>query len=40
MKFGGDKTAYLSVVKDGSTNEILAYHISNRITLDIATRTT
>lgn len=39
IKFGGDKTAYLSVVKDGSTNEILAYHVSNKITLDIATST-
>lgn len=33
------KTAYLSTIKDGSTNEILAYHVSDRITLDIATRT-
>ncbi|WP_427901807.1 IS3 family transposase [Metalysinibacillus jejuensis] len=33
------KMAYLSTIKDGSTNEILAYHVSNRITLDIATRT-
>ena len=31
--------AYLSTIKDGSTNEILAYHVSNRITLDIATTT-
>ena len=28
--------AYLSTIKDGSTNEILAYNLSNRITLDIA----
>lgn len=33
------KTAYLSTIKDGSTNEILAYHVSDCITLDIATRT-
>jgi putative transposase len=29
--------AYLSIIKDRSTNEILAYHVSDRITLDIAT---
>lgn len=33
------KMAYLSTIKDGSTNEILAYHVSDRITLDIATTT-
>lgn len=31
--------AYLSTIKDGSTNEILAYHVSDSITLDIATTT-
>ncbi|RKQ11301.1 IS3 family transposase, partial [Ureibacillus endophyticus] len=31
--------AYLSTIKDGSTNEILAYHVSDRITLDLATKT-
>jgi putative transposase len=31
--------AYLSTIKDASTNEILAYRVSNRITLDIATNT-
>lgn len=31
--------AYLSTIKDASTNEILAYHLSDRITLDIATNT-
>ena len=31
--------AYLSTIKDGSTNEILAYHLSDRITLDLATKT-
>ena len=30
---------YLSTIKDASTNEILAYHVSDRITLDIATKT-
>lgn len=33
------KKAYLSTIKDGSTNEILAYNVSDRITLDIATDT-
>ena len=31
--------AYLSAIKDASTNEVLAYHVSERITLDIATKT-
>lgn len=31
--------AYLATIKDGSTNEILAYNVSNKITLDIATDT-
>lgn len=31
--------AYLSTIKDASTNEILAYHVSDRITLEIATET-
>lgn len=33
--YGNGKKAYLSTVKDSSTNEILAYHISDNITLDI-----
>lgn len=37
--YGKGKKAYLSTVKDSSTNEILAYHVSDRITLDIATDT-
>ena len=37
--YGKGKKAYLSTIKDGSTNEILAYHVSDRITLDIATDT-
>lgn len=37
--FGNGKKAYLSTIKDGSTNEILAYQVSDQITLDIATDT-
>jgi putative transposase len=37
--YGQGKKAYLSTIKDGSTNEILAYYVSNRITLDIALNT-
>jgi transposase InsO family protein len=37
--FGKGKKAYLSTIKDGSTNEILAYNVSDRINLDIATDT-
>lgn len=32
----GRKKAYLSTIKDGSSNEIPAYHISKSLTLDIA----
>jgi len=39
LPYKGNCMAYLSTVKDASTNEILAYHISDRITLDIATKT-
>ncbi len=39
MPFGNSKMAYLSTIKDASTNEILSYHLSKRITLDIATTT-
>lgn len=35
--YGNGRKAYLSTVKDGSTNEILAYHLSDKLTLDIAT---
>src|SRR5699024_7452206 len=31
--------AYLSTIKDASTNEILSYNLSNRLTLEIATKT-
>ncbi|KIL45651.1 hypothetical protein KP78_20000 [Jeotgalibacillus soli] len=37
--YNGNSMAYLSIIKDTSTNEILAYHVSDRITLDIATKT-
>ena len=37
--YGKGKRAYLSTVKDASTNEILAYQVSDRITLEIATET-
>ena len=39
LQYGNSRTAYLSTVKDASTNEILAYHLSERITLDIALTT-
>jgi putative transposase len=39
LSYNGNCMAYLSTVKDASTNEILAYHVSDRITLDIATQT-
>lgn len=39
LSFGNGKRAYLSTVKDGSTNEILAYHLSDKLTLDIVTDT-
>lgn len=39
LPYGERNMAYLSTIKDGSTNEILAYHVSDRITLDIATNT-
>lgn len=39
LPYGNNNMAYLSTIKDASTNEILAYHVSDRITLDIATET-
>ncbi|MDR4945726.1 IS3 family transposase [Neobacillus cucumis] len=39
LPYNGKDMAYLSAIKDASTNELLAYHISDRITLDIATKT-
>lgn len=39
LRYGKSKVAYLSTIKDASTNEILAYNLSERITLEIATKT-
>ncbi|KKB36016.1 Mobile element protein [Bacillus thermotolerans] len=39
LYYGKGMKAYLSAIKDGSTGEILAYHLSDRITLDLATDT-
>lgn len=39
LPYAGRQMAYLSTIKDASTNEILAYHVSDRITLDITTQT-
>jgi putative transposase len=39
LPYKGSSMAYLSTIKDACTNEILAYHVSDRITLDIATNT-
>lgn len=37
--YGKGQKAYLSTIKDASTNEILAYNISDRLTIDLATDT-
>ncbi len=37
--YGKGQKAYLSVIKDGSTSEVLAYHISERMTVELATDT-
>jgi putative transposase len=39
LYYGTGKKAYLSTIKDSSTNEIMAYHVSDRITMDLATDT-
>jgi putative transposase len=39
LYYGKGQKAYLSTIKDSSTNEILAYNVSARITLDIVTDT-
>jgi transposase InsO family protein len=39
LPYNGKNMAYLSAIKDASTNEVMAYHVSDRITLDIATKT-
>ena len=37
--YGNNQKAYLSTIKDASTNEILAYNVSNNLQLDIAITT-
>jgi len=37
--YGNSKKAYLSTIKDGSTNEILAYNISSSLAINLATDT-
>ncbi len=39
LTYRNGKRAYLSTIKDAETNEILAYEVSERITLDIALNT-
>ncbi|MCC2685034.1 MAG: family transposase, partial [Paenibacillaceae bacterium] len=36
LYYGAGKKAFLSTIKDSSTNEILAHHVSDRITMDLA----
>lgn len=39
LTYCSNNRAYLSTIKDGSTNEILSYNLSEKLTLDIATDT-
>jgi putative transposase len=39
LTYGNGKKAYLSTIKDGSTNEIVAYHVSSQITMELAINT-
>lgn len=39
LSYAKGKRAYLSTIKDSSTNEILSYNLSTSLTLDIATDT-
>lgn len=39
MPYGKNKMAYLSTIKDSSTNEILAYKLSNSLAIDIVIET-
>lgn len=39
LSYGKGKRAYLSTIKDAETNEILAYEVSDKITLAIALNT-
>ncbi|MEK4967257.1 IS3 family transposase [Cytobacillus sp. FSL R7-0696] len=39
LPYKGGKCAYLSTIKDGETNEILAYEVSDSLSMDIALNT-
>ena len=39
LSYGRGQRAYLSAIKDGSTNEILAYEVSDNLKLELATNT-
>lgn len=39
LSYGKGKRAYLSAIKDGSTNEILTYKVSSNLKLELATNT-
>jgi putative transposase len=39
LSFGKNSRAYLSTILDGATGEALAYHVSERMTMDLATDT-
>ena len=39
MPYGNGKIAYLSTVKDSSTNEILSHHLSKNLKMDIVIST-
>lgn len=39
LSYGKGKRAYLSTIKDSSTNEILSYHVSNQMTMELAIHT-
>lgn len=39
LPYGNGQRAYLSAIKDGSTNEILAYEVSDSLKLELATNT-
>ncbi len=39
LTYNHGKRAYLSTIKDAETNEILAYEVSDKLTIDIALNT-
>jgi putative transposase len=39
LYYGDGQKAFLSTIKDSSTNEILSYNVSSRMTLDLVTHT-